>query len=469
MLHPGSERKPLLIVASLSTIGAILALALTPAVSDQVRPLMQALNAISCNGLGPCVQYNNSGTGEGIAGQSAKGSGAIGITTSNSTSASNGVNGILGSDQSTSGKFDSGVRGVSVRGSGVVGSSKSGNGMSASSVSGAGLIATSTSGSALTATSTSGAGLLATSTNSDAIYATSTNFYGIGGLTLNASTKTGVGYAGVLAQDNSSDGGHLNSGVLGYSVNGLGVAAFSGKWVGADVIGGAVTSDGVFSTTMPALSIVATNGGDFIDACASGTQNPCTGESASFLVDGSGDVASAGTLAGGNGNIGGGLGVGTGVVPPAGDVNISGQYQQSGSCLQGCAVATKSSRGRAVQTYASMVSQPTVEDFGEAQLTGGQTYVRLDARFANVIDQRTSYLVFITPEGDADTLYVAQKTIGGFYVRESHAGRSSIPFSYRIVAKPFGSHDARLPMVELPRKHGQTAGAWRRSRPSSYR
>lgn len=469
MLHLGSERKPLLNVASLITIGAILALALTPAFSDQVRPLMQALNAISCNGLGPCVQYNNSGTGEGIAGQSAKGTGAIGITTSNSTSASNGTNGILGSDQSTSGKFDSGVRGVSVRGNGVVGSSKSGNGMSASSVSGAGLIATSTSGSALTATSTGGAGLIATSTNSDAIYATSTNFYGIGGLTLNPSTRTGVGYAGVLAQDNSPDGGHLNSGVLGYSVNGIGVAAFSSKWVGANVIGGGMINDGVFSTTVPALSIVVNNGSDFIDACTAATQNPCDADAAIFVIDGLGDIGTAGTLGGGSGLIGNGLGVGTGVVPPAGDVNITGQYQQSGSCLQGCAVATKSSAGRAVQTYASMVSQPTVEDFGEAQLTGGQTYVRLDARFANVIDQRTSYLVFITPEGDADTLYVAQKTLGGFYVRESHAGRSSIAFSYRIVAKPFGAHEARLPMVELPRKRVQTGGAWRRSRPSSSR
>src|SRR5579871_4250323 len=57
---------------------------------------------------------------------------------------------------------------------------------------------------------------------------------------------------------------------------------------------------------------------------------------------------------------------------------------------------------------------------------------------------------YSTPEGDAN-LYIAQETPVGFSVRETHGGLSTISFSYRIVAKPFGSHEARLPMVELPR------------------
>jgi hypothetical protein len=44
-----------------------------------------------------------------------------------------------------------------------------------------------------------------------------------------------------------------------------------------------------------------------------------------------------------------------------------------------------------------------------------------------------------------------QKSIAGFAVRESHGGRSTLSFSYRIVAKPFGSREPRLPMVSLPK------------------
>lgn len=135
------------------------------------------------------------------------------------------------------------------------------------------------------------------------------------------------------------------------------------------------------------------------------------------------------------------------------EINGSGQYQKNGGCVAGCSVATATSPGHAVTTYASMASQPTVEDFGEAQLVSGQSDVHLDPKFANVVDQSAGYLVFVTPEGDAN-LYVAQKTPVGFSVRETHGGHSSISFSYRIVAKPFGSHEARLPMVELPRLRG---------------
>src|ERR1700694_1658129 len=129
----------------------------------------------------------------------------------------------------------------------------------------------------------------------------------------------------------------------------------------------------------------------------------------------------------------------------------SGSYQKNATCVAGCTVATTASAGRAVTTYAPTVSQPTIEDFGEAQLVNGQASVRLDPKFANVVEQNAAYLVFITPEGDANTLYVTQKSRAGFMVRESHGGRSSLMFSYRVVAKPFGSREARLPMVELPK------------------
>jgi len=143
----------------------------------------------------------------------------------------------------------------------------------------------------------------------------------------------------------------------------------------------------------------------------------------------------------------------------------SGSYQKNATCVAGCTVATTASAGRAVTTYAPTVSQPTIEDFGEAQLVNGQTSVRLDPKFANVVDQMANYLVFITPEGDANTLYVTQKSMGGFTVRESRGGRSTLMFSYRIVAKPFGSREARLPMVELPKLRASAPKQPRRFHP----
>jgi hypothetical protein len=58
-----------------------------------------------------------------------------------------------------------------------------------------------------------------------------------------------------------------------------------------------------------------------------------------------------------------------------------------------------------------------------------------------------SYLVFVTPEGDNRGLYVTQKSANGFAVHESQGGHSSLAFSYRIVAKPFGNQIPRLPFL----------------------
>jgi hypothetical protein len=93
-----------------------------------------------------------------------------------------------------------------------------------------------------------------------------------------------------------------------------------------------------------------------------------------------------------------------------------------------------------------MISQPTREDYGEAQLANGQAYVRLDPAFANIIDHRAGYLVFLTPEGPSQGLYVTGKSIAGFFVRENPGGHATIGFQYRIVAKPYGVKAQRLPM-----------------------
>jgi len=121
-----------------------------------------------------------------------------------------------------------------------------------------------------------------------------------------------------------------------------------------------------------------------------------------------------------------------------GDVQVTGQIYTGGSCKSGC------SKTRQQTSFASRTSQPTIDDVGEAVLRNGAAHIALATDFANTIDPRKPYVVLLTPEGDA-SLYVANRSESGFDVRQIGGGHSSISFAYRIVAKPYGVADERLP------------------------
>jgi hypothetical protein len=105
------------------------------------------------------------------------------------------------------------------------------------------------------------------------------------------------------------------------------------------------------------------------------------------------------------------------------------------------------------------MTTPQLEDVGSATLSSGRAVVRFDAALADVIDVRAGYRVFLTPDGDSKGLYVEQKTAGGFVVRESQGGRSTIAFDYRIVAKPLRLHGERLARVVEPTVTASHAGS----------
>jgi len=121
-----------------------------------------------------------------------------------------------------------------------------------------------------------------------------------------------------------------------------------------------------------------------------------------------------------------------------GDMTLTGEIFTGGACSDGC------SRTRHEESFAGRTSQPTLDDVGEATLHGGEAYVPLDGSFANAIDLKKPYVVLLTPEGDAG-LYVAGRTRAGFDVREIGGGHANLSFAYRIVAKPYGVRDERLP------------------------
>ena len=112
------------------------------------------------------------------------------------------------------------------------------------------------------------------------------------------------------------------------------------------------------------------------------------------------------------------------------------------------------------------------EDFGAAKLKAGRVVVKIDADFARVV-KLDEYHVFVTPADDCRGLCVRNKTATSFEVRELADGKSSVAFSYRIVArrkdikahKRFAKIDTRqaLPAraTRPPREPAPTAAALR--------
>jgi|SRR5579862_1363349 len=114
--------------------------------------------------------------------------------------------------------------------------------------------------------------------------------------------------------------------------------------------------------------------------------------------------------------------------------------------------------GNHVGTYASQATRAQLEDVGTARIVGGRGVVQFDSAFARTIDFRAGYQVFLTPGGDNRGLYVALKSPGGFEVREAQGGRSTLPFDYRVVARPLGSSGERLPLIRPKSTSGLAKG-----------
>jgi len=328
----------------------------------------------TCTSSSPCIEYDNTGTGQGMKGVSTQGNGLTGWTQWNSTSSLNAKYGVVGNDQSASGTFDAGVLGKSVRGTGVSGTSTNGAGLSGVSTTNYGVLGITTSGYAVAASSTNGfavygqsgyLGVYGTAPNYG-VYGTSPTGYGVDG---NSSSGVGV-YA--------TSGGSTGRAFEGHTSGGVGILATNTAGNGADVAGSYI---GVVarSDTFP-LFLTNSTGGSL------------------FYVDGSGNVYYHGTF-------------------------------------HNFAVTRA---GTIAKTYIARTTSPVVEDTGSAQLINGAAMVALDPAFAQTIDPRVSYHVMLTPDGDTRGLFVASKGAAGFVVREVQGGRSSLSFDYHIYATAFG-------------------------------
>jgi hypothetical protein len=113
------------------------------------------------------------------------------------------------------------------------------------------------------------------------------------------------------------------------------------------------------------------------------------------------------------------------------------------------------SKSRMVETYAMQSPENWMEDFGSGTLTHGVA-TAIDPAFAETANMSAEDYVFLSPKGDNKGLYIASETAGGFEVRESGGGSSSLTFDYRIVAKRLGHETERLVDV-TDRFHAETA------------
>lgn len=403
--------------AILAIVAGVLALGILVGASSIERVLAagDAGPNTSCSSSSPCASFSNAGAGPGVASSSKGGSGLTGTTTLIGSGTNNG-SGVLGTDASTSGNADSGVKGVSKSGTGIFGSSKSGTGVKGSSTTGSGVVGTSASlAAAIAGTSTSSTGI------------------GVSGVSPMIGVE-GTGNIGVFAEE-SGRGTALQleafnaGGDLILAHNDLNTV-FSVDEGGNIATSGLIFSGEINSSTIFAFGTSSNPAIDGIGENSSFASVEADSAAPGFLYDGFNQVGSAVYF-----------------LDTSGNMTIAGNLFTAGFCNTGC--ITQKRDAKRVVSYTPHESQPTMEDFGSARLAHGHVHVALGADFANVINRGAGYLVFLTPDGDCNGLFVADKSAQGFDVGELHGGTSDVAFDYRIVAKPYGDHSARLPMVEM--------------------
>jgi hypothetical protein len=217
-------------------------------------------------------------------------------------------------------------------------------------------------------------------------------------------TNYADGASGLFGRDAST--GTTSNGLYASSSEGTGITTFSSAGEGINVYSGANIALEVDNATLnkvPPLLVQSDVQGDPSYPVVI-VRNVLDGSSANdiFSISATGNVIATGTISG------------------------------SASPLD----VTRGSHGERVVAYGARSTSPTIEDYGTATMTGGYASVRVDAAFASTMDPHAGYAVFLSPEGENNGLYVTAKTAASFVVREVHGGRSTLPFSYRILARP---------------------------------
>ena len=382
----------------------------TGAFSGSTSPVVSGTN--TANGtygqLGTTVTNGSNTYATGVVGSSTSAFGVLG------TSSGSGGSGVFGYGTGSGG---SGVEGDSYGGTGVSGDSISG---------GSGVEGDSNSGGTGVAGFSSGSGSVGVSGTADSLGVT-----GQGGSVGVEGNATAINSTGVFGQSSGSGG--------------TGVGAYGS---GSGSTGGSATGDSFGVTGLASIS-----GGIGVSGYS--------GAIGSTGVEGNG--VAYGVHGGSTATDGSGIGVWGG--GDAWGVYAFGDLGASG--LKSAVVALPDNR--IVELYAMESPENWFEDFGSGELRDGAAEVALDPTFALTVNTGASYHVFLTPNGDCEGLYVAQKTATGFQVRELRGGKSNIAFDYRIVAKRRGYESVRMDQIETNAETVQALREQAQRRPTHHR
>jgi hypothetical protein len=264
----------------------------------------------------------------------------------------------------------------------------------------------------------------------------------VSGFTMNiGSNFGGIGVVGGEFSGTSSNAGDFNIGVLGESDFGQGVVAEVNSAVPSSPLYGAGNPIALYSVAATGTSL---RSGEHAYGGVVEAQDRSTFGFAVFNSSSSAEVdivpSGTTTLMDGEGTSG------SFSFDESGDETLSGHITTAGGTL----IEPRGNSGTRHITYAAQSTVPALEDYGEAQLINGHGHVFIDAALADALDSRANYLVFITPEGDSNGLFVTGKNRAGFDVRENRGGRDSLTFSYRIISKPAGEDGDRLAVASPP-------------------
>ena len=124
----------------------------------------------------------------------------------------------------------------------------------------------------------------------------------------------------------------------------------------------------------------------------------------------------------------------------SGDVYITGRLTVASGAKS---AAVKKKDGSMARVYCQESPEPWFEDFGTAELKGGQASVALDPEFDEVV-KGDDYRVFLTPIGVECSLYVSRKGPHQFVVRTVGGAAVNGSFDYRVVARRAEAVGARL-------------------------
>jgi hypothetical protein len=211
---------------------------------------------------------------------------------------------------------------------------------------------------------------------------------------------------------------------------GSGIGVHGKSSAGKGVFGQSTSSDGVHGTSSSGVGLRGTSAG-FVGLVGISDQNiglygyTVAPNVPAFYAE---NLAASGQLAG---YFGGGVVV-TGNLGVYGAKNAIVQMPDGSDAV----------------VYCQESPEPYFEDFGKGRLVNGVAHVQLEPEFASIV-KRDDYMVFPVAEGESKGhLFISQKNANGFDVREANGGTSSIPFTYRVVAKRKDIEGKRLERLD---------------------